>query len=586
CGCNREGTPRGMNDPAPIPHGHDAANILLVDDQPARLLTYRAILEPLGHNLVAVNSGLEALEALMKQDFAVVLLDVKMPGMDGFETAALIHDHPRFETTPIIFVTGVHVTEFDRLKGYKAGAIDYVYIPVVPEILRSKVAVLIELDRQRRALQTVNRQLAESNRQLEAANFALQSEKTRELEEFNARLQQANQELSRTNQSLETEVRERIRAETSLKEAVVKRDEFLAMLSHELRNPLSPLRNASHLLMQGDTTDPKIVWSRGVIERQLKHMIRLVDDLLDVSRIARGKIVLLSEPVRLGEVVATAVETVQPLLEQKRQNLQIEAADPELSVRGDAVRLAQVVGNLLHNAAKYTGEEGQIVLLTRARDGRAEIVVQDTGIGIAPEAMPRIFELFTQIPSERASTTGGLGIGLALVRALVELHGGEIHAASAGVDRGSEFTVWLPLLDAMADARAADTITDKGVAAVPVRRNILIADDNQDALESLALMLRMEGHEVHCASDGEEALALAGLRRPEIVVLDVGMPKLDGCEVARRIRAESWGRGAVLVALTGWGQEVDRRRSREAGFDMHLVKPVDPATLCDMLVTQ
>ncbi len=575
-----------MNDPAPIPHGHDAANILLVDDQPARLLTYRAILEPLGHNLVAVNSGLEALEALMKQDFAVVLLDVKMPGMDGFETAALIHDHPRFESTPIIFVTGVHVTEFDRLKGYKAGAIDYVYIPVVPEILRSKVAVLIELDRQRRALQSVNRQLAESNRQLAAANFELQTEKTRELEEINARLQQANQDLSRTNQSLETEVRERIRAETSLKEAVVKRDEFLAMLSHELRNPLSPLRNASHLLMQGDTTDPKIVWSRGVIERQLKHMIRLVDDLLDVSRIARGKIVLLSEPVKLGEVIASAVETVQPLLEQKRQNLQIETADAELSVRGDPVRLAQVVGNLLHNAAKYTGEEGQIVLLTRARNGRAEIVVQDTGIGIASEAMPRIFELFTQIPSDRASTTGGLGIGLALVRALVELHGGEIHVASAGVDQGSEFLVRLPLLDAKGDGRAVGNALDKGETTVPVRRNILIADDNQDALESLALMLRMEGHEVHCASDGEEALALAGLRRPEIVVLDVGMPKLDGCEVARRIRAESWGRAAVLVALTGWGQEIDRRRSREAGFDMHLVKPVDPATLCDMLVAE
>ena len=214
-------------------------------------------------------------------------------------------------------------------------------------------------------------------------------------------------------------------------------------------------------------------------------------------------------------------------------------------------------------------------------------MVQDTGIGIASEAMPRIFELFTQIPSERASTTGGLGIGLALVRALVELHGGEIRAASGGVDQGSEFTVRLPLLDAEADARAAGQVPDKReCTAAPVRRNILIADDNQDALESLALMLRMEGHEVHCASDGEEALALAGLRRPEIVVLDVGMPKLDGCEVARRIRAESWGRGAVLVALTGWGQEIDRRRSREAGFDMHLVKPVDPATLCDMLVPQ
>ncbi len=573
------------SDPAPIPHGHDAANILLVDDQPARLLTYRAILEPLGHNLVAVNSGLEALEALMKQEFAVVLLDVKMPGMDGFETAALIHDHPRFETTPIIFVTGVHVTEFDRLKGYKAGAIDYVYIPVVPEILRSKVAVLIELDRQRRALQAVNRQLAESNRRLEEANSALQSEKTRQLEEINERLRQANDELHRTNQSLENEVRERIRAENSLKEAVIKRDEFLAMLSHELRNPLSPLRNASHMLMQGETTDPKIVWSRGVIERQLKHMIRLVDDLLDVSRIARGKIVLLSEPVKLADVMNAAVETVQPLLEQKNQQLQIEV-DPELVVRGDPVRLSQIVGNLLHNAAKYTGDGGHIVLLTRARGDRAEIVVQDTGIGIAPDAMPRIFELFTQIPSERASTTGGLGIGLALVRALVELHGGEISATSLGVDQGSEFSVRLPLLDARAVAGQAAAGAGKVEPAAPIRRNILIADDNQDALESLALMLRMEGHEVHCASDGEEALLLAGQRRPEIVVLDVGMPKLDGCEVARRIRAETWGRDAVLVALTGWGQEIDRRRSREAGFDMHLVKPVDPATLCDMLVTQ
>jgi signal transduction histidine kinase len=568
-----------------IPHSHEAANILLVDDQPARLLTYRAILEPLGHNLVAVNSGLEALEALMKQEFAVVLLDVKMPGMDGFETAALIHDHPRFETTPIIFVTGVHVTEFDRLKGYKAGAIDYVYIPVVPEILRSKVAVLIELDRQRRALQLVNKQLEQSNRQLAEANLTLQSEKTRELEELNEQLRRANEDLSRFNQSLATEVRERTRAENQLKEAVVKRDEFLAMLSHELRNPLSPLRNAAHMLMQGETQDPKIVWSRGVIERQLKHMIRLVDDLLDVSRIARGKIVLVSEKVTVADVIAVAVETVQPLLEQKSQALTVEAPDPSLTVRGDPVRLAQVVGNLLHNAAKYTGEGGRISLNTRMHDGRAEIRVRDSGIGISSDSMPRIFELFTQIPSERVNTGGGLGIGLALVRALVELHGGEIEAASEGIDQGSEFIVRLPVYtDEPATAETSRAPEKEQV--MQVRRNILIADDNQDALESLALMLRLEGHEVHCASDGEEALALAGQRRPEIVVLDVGMPKLDGCEVARRIRAESWGRQAVLVALTGWGQDADRKRSREAGFDMHLVKPVDPATICDMLVTQ
>jgi signal transduction histidine kinase len=553
-----------MSGPAP-------ANILMVDDQPARLLTYRAILEPLGHNLVAVNSGLEALDALMKQEFAVVLLDVKMPGMDGFETAELIHDHPRFETIPIIFVTGVHVTEFDRLKGYKVGAIDYVYIPVIPEILRSKVAVLVELYAKRRELQGVNRELAESNKQLAEANSSLQLEKTRELEALNGHLQRANEVLSRS--------------ENMLKEAVVKRDEFLAMLSHELRNPLSPLRNASHMLMQGDTQDPKIVWSRGVIERQLKHLIRLVDDLLDVSRIARGKIVLVSERVNLADIVAAAAETVQPLIEQKKQHLELKSDSNDLFVRGDPVRLTQVVGNLLHNAAKYTGEGGRIVLATYESNGQAEICVRDSGIGISAESMTNIFELFTQIPSERVNTSGGLGIGLALVRALVELHGGEVGATSAGLDQGSEFTVRLPLFVREAVASNGAQTTQSGEQAVPVRRNILIADDNQDALESLALMLRLEGHEVYCASDGEEALALAGLRRPEIVVLDVGMPKLDGCEVARRIRAESWGRGAVLVALTGWGQDVDRRRSREAGFDLHLVKPVDPATICEMLVS-
>jgi CheY-like chemotaxis protein/two-component sensor histidine kinase len=337
--------------------------------------------------------------------------------------------------------------------------------------------------------------------------------------------------------------------------------------------------------MQGETQDPKIIWSRGVIERQLKHMIRLVDDLLDVSRIARGKIVLVSEKIGVADIVAAAVETVQPLLEQKKQSLEVNAADLNLYVRGDPVRLSQVVGNLLHNAAKYTGEGGNIVLSTSSRAGKAEISVRDSGIGISQEAMPHIFELFTQIPSERVNTSGGLGIGLALVRALVELHGGEISVTSDGIDRGSEFILRLPLFANAEEPRDAGAALPKGEPVMQVRRNILIADDNQDALESLALMLRLEGHEVHCASDGEEALALAGLRKPEIVVLDVGMPKLDGCEVARRIRAESWGRGAVLVALTGWGQDVDRRRSREAGFDMHLVKPVDPATICDMLVS-
>jgi two-component sensor histidine kinase len=265
-----------------------------------------------------------------------------------------------------------------------------------------------------------------------------------------------------------------------------------------------------------------------------------VDDLLDVSRIARGKIVLVSERVNLADIVAAAAETVQPLIEQKKQHLELKSDSNDLFVRGDPVRLTQVVGNLLHNAAKYTGEGGRIVLETYESNGQAEICVRDSGIGISAESMTNIFELFTQIPSERVNTSGGLGIGLALVRALVELHGGEIGATSAGLDRGSEFTVRLPLFVREAVASNGAQTTQSGEQAVPVRRNILIADDNQDALESLALMLRLEGHEVYCASDGEEALALAGLRRPEIVVLDVGMPKLDvRCLQVRMLSAKS-----------------------------------------------
>ena len=349
-------------------------------------------------------------------------------------------------------MTGVHVTEFDRLKGYKLGAVDYVSVPVVPEILRSKVAVLVELYCKRRELQSVNRELAESNQQLADANSALQTEKTRELEELNGHLQRANDELSQSNLSLENEIRERTRAETLLKDAVVKRDEFLAMLSHELRNPLSPLRNASHMLMLGDTQDPKIIWSRGVIERQLKHMIRLVDDLLDVSRIARGKIVLVSERVNVADIVAAAVETVQPLLEQKNQHLEIDTVEPGPVVRGDPVRL---VAGGRQPAAQRREVHGRR-RAHRARQSRQRRQGGDLRSGqwhrhITPESLPQIFELFTQIPSERANTGGGLGIGLALVRALVELHGGDIQRGQRRVSTsGSEFTAsaaavrWMP----------------------------------------------------------------------------------------------------------------------------------------------
>src|ERR1700753_3925628 len=288
-------------------------SILLVDDQPSRLLTYESVLNGYGWNLVSARSGLEALDKLMRQEFAVVLLDVSMPDMDGFEAARLIHEHPRFEKTPIIFVTGVHVSELDHLTGYKVGAVDYVSIPVVPEILRSKVAVLVELYLKRRELRELNRNLAQANAQLAAANTTLQAEKTRELETLNRVLQRANTELEQTNRSLQNEIAERTRVEQALKAADRHKDEFLAMLAHELRNPLAPILSAVQLIkQQGDVATPR---QREIIERQAGHLAHLVDDLLDLARVSSGKIELQRRRIELAEIVDRAVEATRPQVE-------------------------------------------------------------------------------------------------------------------------------------------------------------------------------------------------------------------------------------------------------------------------------
>jgi signal transduction histidine kinase len=562
----------------------DKVNILLVDDQPARLLSYETILAELGQNLVSARSGVEALKCLMEDEFAVVLLDVSMPEMDGFETASLIHEHPRFEKTPIIFVTGVHVTELDRLKGYKLGAVDYVYIPVVPEILRSKVSVLVELHLQRRELQRLNSSLAQANARLELANTNLQEEKTRELERLNSHLKRANTELESTNRVLQSEVSERARAEAALKEADRHKDEFLAVLAHELRNPLAPIRNAVEIMRRSSLSDPQLVWSRDVVERQVKHLTRLVDDLLDVSRITRGNINLSREPVSVSTIIARAIETIQPLIAEQRHELTVEVTDEVLEVEGDLTRLTQVLGNLLNNAAKYTDPGGTIIVSALRADADVEIRVRDNGIGIPPELLPRLFQLFTQVDAAAHRAQGGLGIGLALVRQLVQMHGGSVTAYSNGPGTGSEFLIRLPLRARRSTALGAGLVSLAATngAAKPGHR-ILLADDNQDALESLAALLQCDGHEVHTAGDGAEALELAAQCRPNVVLLDIGMPKLDGYEVARRIRAEPWGKSTILIALTGWGQDEDRRRSREVGFDSHLVKPLDPEALSTML---
>lgn len=701
--------------------GDDRVNILLVDDQPARLLSYEAILGDLGQNLIRAGSGIEALEQVMRHEFAVILLDVSMPGMDGFETAALIHEHPRFGRTPIIFVTGFHVTDVDRLKGYELGAADYVYVPVVPAILRSKVAVLVELHQKRRELQQLNRRLERANADLAAANAELQAETTRELRRLNDGLARANGELERANAGLTAEVAVRRKAETRLREneerlraivestsAVIyqtdsagrlvlanpsfeqvagrraaellgltvrealpgdasaaiaahdaqvlaegcplqfeemleladgphtyasvkapvreadgrvcgvvsvatditfrkhleralreadrRKDEFLAMLAHELRNPLAPILSAAKALRPAVAGDADSRWCVEAIERQAGQLARLVEDLLDVSRITQGKIRLRREPVDVAAVLELAAEASGPLISGRGHELTIAAPQEPLRVHGDLARLAQAVGNLLNNAAKYTPDGGRIRLeasceaATAATPGQVLIRVTDTGAGIGADLMPMLFELFSQGERTRARSQGGLGIGLALVRRVAELHGGSVAAHSDGEDRGSEFVIRLPLLDrgparGAGDPGAAPPEAASEHAAPNGALRVVVADDNADAARSLALILRRLGHVVRTARDGVEAVEVCDAFDPDVALLDIGMPRLDGNGAAERLREGRLGRRIGLVALTGWGQEETRTRTRQAGFDAHLVKPVDVAELTRVLTS-
>jgi signal transduction histidine kinase/ActR/RegA family two-component response regulator len=364
-----------------------------------------------------------------------------------------------------------------------------------------------------------------------------------------------------------------------LRDADRRKDEFLAMLAHELRNPLAPIRNGLHVLRRTGTDPAAADRVTGMIGRQVEHLVRLVDDLLDVGRIMRGTIELRRRPVELAAVVARAVEAVQPEIDARGHRLVVELPPDPVRVDGDEVRLTQVVGNLLTNAAKYTDAGGTIRLTAGREDGRAVLRVADTGIGIAPDQLARIFDMFVQADRGTKRAQGGMGIGLTLVRTLVELHGGTVEAHSAGPGRGSEFIVRLPLGSegggrANGEARPAD---DPAQPRPPSK--VLVVDDNTDAAESLAVLLRLQGHSVRVAHDGPAALELAGSDPPEVAFLDIGMPHMDGLELARRFRNDPRLAGVRLIALTGWGQEEDRRRTREAGFDLHLVKPAEPDVL-------
>ncbi len=377
------------------------------------------------------------------------------------------------------------------------------------------------------------------------------------------------------------DITERKQAEDALKIADRSKNEFLAILAHELRNPLAPIRNAVQILNREGALAPESQWALSAIERQVRQMARLIDDLVDVARITSNRLELRRERVELAAVLRSAIETSTALLKAGGQEFTVLVPDAPIRLDADPVRLAQAVANLLNNAAKYTERGGHIGLIAERAGDTAVITVRDTGVGIPEAVLPHVFEMFTQGEQTRARTLGGLGIGLTLVKRLVEMHGGAVDAESAGPDMGSTFVIRLP---ALAEALPSAPVEPDGPGRVaPPALRMLIVDDNRDAADSLAMLLRTTGNDIRTAYDGLEALQAADEFRPEVVLLDIGLPKIDGHEVAKRLRREPWGRRVCLIAVTGWSEDADRARSRAAGFDHHLVKPLDTGHLAQLL---
>jgi PAS domain S-box-containing protein len=672
----------------------DSVKILLVDDEPRNLDALESILESSGCTLVRAQTADQALFAILQNEFAAIVLDIKMPGTDGLELARLIKQRKRSQHVPILFLTAHSLDEQDVLQAYGAGGVDFLSKPVNPDILRSKIGVFADLFRTTRTLastveelniealerQKAQEQLRLAKEELETRVLERTAElgrTTRELEDNEERLRlalavaqvaawewdlgtgkmrwsadpetlfgfpsgsfgpdlrishaihpddtailQSAFDLATKTGDFEAEYRavrpdgtvvwiadrgrvvqdahneptrivgvsvdltRRKRLEEALIESDRRKDEFLATLAHELRNPLTPVRYAVNVLEMKGPHTPELRWAVEIIERQTQHMARLIDDLLDINRITRNTLELREETVELGSIISAAVETIQPIIEGNRQRLIVNVPDEPITLDADTVRLAQVFSNLLNNASKYSklpdSSSGQIVLTVKREGNSAVVTIRDSGVGIPAPMLPKVFDMFTQVGRSRDQAEGGLGIGLALAKRLVEMHAGTIEARSEGLGKGSEFVVRLPVRQ----SPGRDAVPPSVGSRFPqegTKRRILIADDNPDVLESFQVMLQMLGHEVETAADGLEVLEKAEQFQPEAIVLDVGMPKLDGLETARRLRRRPWARHVVLIAVTGWGDENNKRESAEAGFDVHLVKPVDAMSIVKVL---
>lgn len=521
----------------------DKPKILVVNDDANSLFALTSLLaqwaEEEPYEVIAARSGEEALRQVLLHDFAVILLDVNMPGMDGFETAEAIHQRARSANIPIIFITAFVADELDRLKAYQRGAADFLFTPVIPQILHAKISVFV-------ALAVKNEELKKQARQLH----------------------QRTNDLIASNKRLLQEIEERKMAERQNHA----KDEFLAMLGHELRNPLSAISSAASLIGLPGVSHEGAARAKNIIQRQSQHLGRIVDDLLDLSRAMSGKILLNRAPLDMAALIANCLETYRATGRTADYHVSMELAPGW--VDGDVTRLEQIFSNLLDNALKYTPAGGSIDIVMETDGEDMVLTVHDTGVGISAELLPHVFDVFVQGTSTLDRSQGGLGIGLALVRRLAELHGGSVDAESAGAGEGSTFSIRLPRTE-----RSTETKPETMDTTEQSKPTILLIEDNDDGREMMAMMLGCYGYDVQHAADGLQGIEAALRHRPDVALVDIGLPGIDGYEVARRLRANGETSGIRLIALTGYGLAEDQRRVLEAGFDMHLVKPVDIESL-------
>ena len=549
-------------------------SILVVDDVPENHVVYRAVLADLGQNLVSAYSGSEALRCVLEQEFAVILLDVNMPDMSGLETAAMIRRRRKVQHTPIIFLTA-YADDLRAEQAYSLGAVDYIVSPAVPEVLRTKVAVFVELERMRVAL-------ARSHRLLEQRVL----DRTRELTETNARLQAEIAERSRVEEQRAVLLAREQMLRAAAEESSRLKDEFLATLSHELRTPLNVIVGWTTVLRTGRLEPAGVSRALDIIDRNVWSQKHLIDDLLDVSRIVAGTFDLDMKAVDLRQIVAATLEAFHPAALAKNVTIASALDTSGGSTRGDPARLQQVVSNLVSNAIKFTPSGGKVHVTLACRGTYTEIAVTDTGEGIAPAFLPHVFDRFRQQDGSIARRHGGLGLGLAIARDLIALHGGTIEAASGGEGQGATFTVRLPIREHVDGEQERRQATDLSLRPLD-GLHVLAVDDDADTLEAVRLMLERAGAVVSVAASGREALELLLRERPDAMVTDIGMPDLDGYALIEQVRSldPEFGGRTPAVALTAHVSLADRLRAITAGYQHHVAKPVHPDDLAVMTLS-